>query len=140
MMVFGDCGAGLEFEFGGSDCVFYEEDLLGASGESFQGSVFVLVGIPLGGGVAEVFVVYDFYGHVAERLVGSVVGYVGEGSGREVGFAVLEVDGYWGLVLDLVDYLGWAQGYVDVVVAVPVHESVGVGWDFDVVDADVFVF
>ena len=121
VMVRGDCGSGLEFEFGGSDCVFYEEDLLGASRESFQGSVFVLVGIPLGGGVAEVFVVYDFYGHVAEGLVGSIVGYVGEGGGREVRFAVLELDGGGRFVFDLVDYLGWAQSYIDVVVAVPVH-------------------
>ena len=136
VVVLGDCGAGLEFEFGGADSVFYEEDLLGASGESFEGSVFV----PLGGRMAEVFVVYDFYRHVAEGLVGSVAGYVGEGGGREVRFAVLELDGGGRFVFDLVDYLGWAQSYVDVVVAVPVHESVGVGRDFDVVDADVFVF
>jgi hypothetical protein len=126
----------LELEFGGADSVFYEEDLLGASGESFEGAVFV----PLGGRMAEVFVVYDFYRHVAERLVGSVAGYVGEGGGREVSFAVLELDGGGRFVFDLIDYLGWAQGYVDVVMAVPVHESVGVGRDLDVVDADVFVF
>ena len=135
-MAWRDCGAGLEFEFGGADSVFYPEDLLGASGEGFEGAVFV----PMRGGVAEVFVRYDFYGYVAERLVASVAGYVGEGGWRETGFAVLELEGYGGLVLDLVDDLGWAEGYEDVVVAVPVHEGVGVGRDFDVVDADVFVF
>ena len=55
-------------------------------------------------------------------------------------FAVLEVEGGGRFAFDLVDYFGCAEGYVDVVVAVPVHESVGMGWDFDVVDADVFVF
>jgi len=55
-------------------------------------------------------------------------------------FAVLELDGGGRFVFDLVDYFGCAQGYVDVVVTVPVHESVGVGRDFDVVDADVLVF
>ena len=136
VVIHGDCGAGLEFEFGGADSVFYEEDLLGASRESFEGAVFV----PMGGRLAEGFVVCDFYGHVAEGLVGSVAGYVGEGGGRETRVAVLEFDGGGRFVLDLVDYFGCAQSYVDVVVAVPVHERVGVGRDFDVVDADVFVF
>ncbi len=55
-------------------------------------------------------------------------------------FSVLEVEGGGWFAFDLVDYIGCAQGYVDVVVAVPVHERVGVRWDFYVVDADVFVF
>ena len=140
MVIHGDYGAGLEFEFAGADSVFYPEDLLGASGEGFEGSVFFPMDFSAGGGVAEGFVVYDFYGYVAERLVGAVAGYVGEGAGRETGFAVLEFEGYGRFVFHLVDYLGWAQGYEDVVVAVPVHEGFGMGRDFDVVDADVFVF
>jgi hypothetical protein len=136
VVVFGDCGAGLEFELGGADCVFYEEDLLGTSGEGFEGSVF----IPLGGRMAEGFVVCYLDGYVAERLVGLVAGYVGEGGGGEGGLAVLEFDGCGRLVLDGVDYLGGAKIDGDVVVAVPVQESVGVGRDFDAVDADVFVF
>ena len=140
VVVHGDRRAGLEFEFSGADSVFYEEDLLGASGESFQGAVFIPFDIAVGGGVAEGFVVYDFDRHVAEGLIGSVAGYVGEGGRREMSFAVLEFDGGGRFAFDLVDYIGCAQGYVDVVVAVPVHQGVGVGWDFYVVDADVFVF
>lgn len=140
MVVHGDCGAGLEFEFAGADSVFYEEDLLGASGESFQGAVFIPLDVSVSGGVAQGFVGYDFYGYVAEGLVASVAGYVGEGSGGEMSFAVLEMESGRRFAFDLVDYFGCAEGNVDVVVAVPVHERVGMGWDFDVVDADVFVF
>ncbi len=110
VVIHGDCRAGLEFEFAGADSVFYEDDLLGASGESFQGSVFIPMDIAVGDGVAEGFVVYDFYGYVAEGLVGSVAGYVGEGGGGESGLSVLEFDGYGRLVFYGVDYFGCAQG------------------------------
>jgi len=133
-------GPWLEFEFGGADCVFYEEDLLGASGESFEGSVFVPVDFSAGGGVAEGFVGYDFYGYVAEGLVGLVADYVGEGARGEGDLAVLEFDGYGRLVFYGVDYFGCAEVDGEVVVAVMVHQGFGVGGDFDVVDADVFVF
>src|SRR5580698_2951103 len=136
MVMHGNYSTGLEFEFGDADGVFYEEDLLGASGESFEGAVF----IPFVGGGAEVGVVQDLDGYVAERLVGLIAGDVGEGGGGEAGLSVLEFDGDGGLVLDGVDYFGWAQSDVDVVVPVPVHHGVGVGRDIDVEDADVFVF
>src|ERR1700693_2494728 len=50
--VHGSRGAGLEFEFGDADVVFYEEDLLGASGEDFEAAAL----IPFGCGVPERFV------------------------------------------------------------------------------------
>jgi hypothetical protein len=140
VVVRGDCGAGLEFEFAGADSVFYEEDLLGASGESFQGSVFIPMDISVGGGIAEGVVGYDFYGYVAERLVGLIADYVREGGGGEGDLAVLEFDGYGRLVFYGVDYFGCAQVDGEVVVTVTVHEGFGVGQDFYVVDADIFVF
>ena len=90
--------------------------------------------------MAEGFVVCDLDGHVAEGLVGLIAGDVGEGCGGECGLAVLEFDGYRRLVFYGVDYLGGAQVDGEVVVAVPVHQGFGVGRDFYVVDADVFVF
>ena len=69
-----------------------------------------------------------------------VARYVGEGGGGEAGFAVLEFDGYGRLAFYGVDHLGFAEGEVDVVVAVPVHQSFGVSGDFYVEDADGFVF
>src|SRR5271165_4516114 len=108
VVVLGDCGAGLEFEFAGADRVFYEEDLLGASGESFEGAVFIPLEISIRSGVAEVFVVQDFDGQVAEYLVGLIAGYVGEAGGGEVRFAVLESDGYRWFVLYCVYYRGGA--------------------------------
>jgi len=64
-VVLGDCSVGLEFEFGGADAVFYEEDLFGAALEDVEGSVFV----PVGGGVAESLVFQDLDGYVAERAI-----------------------------------------------------------------------
>jgi hypothetical protein len=45
VIVPGDYSVGLEFEFGDADAVFYEEDLLGAAWEDFQGAVFILGGV-----------------------------------------------------------------------------------------------
>src|ERR1700729_233213 len=65
VMVHGDNAAGLEFEFGNTDGVFDEENLLSATLEDVKGAVL----IPMGRRVAERFVLKDFYGDVAERLV-----------------------------------------------------------------------
>jgi hypothetical protein len=85
-------------------------------------------------------VVEDLDGDVAEGLVAEIAGDVGEGGGGEAGFSVLKLDGDGRLVFDGVDDFGGAEGDVDVVVAVPVHESFGVGSDLDVEDTDGFVF
>ena len=140
MMVHGDDGARLEFEFGGADAVFDEEDLLGAVGEDGQAAVFIFGGVPFGGGGAEVGVVEDFDGDVAERIVGDIADEVGEGGGDEADIAVGEFGGDGGLAFHVVFDFGWAQIHGDVVVPVPVHQGFGVGWDFDVKDADGFVF
>ncbi len=49
VMVFGDRGAGLEFELGDADAVFDEEDFFSAALQDVEASVFV----PVGGRVAE---------------------------------------------------------------------------------------
>ena len=140
VVVHGDYCAGLEFEYGGADGVFDEEDLLGAAGEGFEAAVFILRGIPWRGCVAEGGVFEDFDGYVAEGLIASNAHYVGEGGGGEAGVAVLEFDGDGRLVFDGVDDLGGAEGDGDVVVAVPVHLSFGIGENLDVEDADGLVF
>jgi hypothetical protein len=53
VVMLGDHGAGLEFDFGDADGVFNEEDLFGASGKSFEAAVFVFRGIPRRGCGAE---------------------------------------------------------------------------------------
>ena len=126
----------MEFEFGDADVVFDEENLFGAVGEDIEAAVFV----PVSGGGAERFVFQDFDGDVAEGLIAEVAGDVGEGGGGEAGFTVLELDGDGRLVLDLVDDLGGAEGDLEVIVAVPVHEGVGVGRNANVEDADGLVF
>jgi hypothetical protein len=136
VVVHGDDAAGLEFEFGGADAVFDEENLFGAVLQDVQAAVFV----PLGSGTTEGCVLEDFDGDVAEGVVGGVEGDVGEGCGGETSFAVLQFDGGGRLVFDGVDDFGGAQGDVDVVMTVPVHQSFGVRVDFDVEDADGLVF
>ena len=134
-----DYAAGLEFEFGDADGVFDEENLFGAVGEDGEAAVFIPFDIPLSSGGAEGFVLEEFDGDVAEGLIADVARDVGEGGRGEASLAVLEFDGDGRLVLDGVDDVGGAEGDGEVVVAVPVHESVGVRWDFDIEDADGFV-
>ena len=65
---------------------------------------------------------------------------MGEGGGNEADIAVGEFGGDGRLVLDGVGDLDGAERDGEIVVAVPVSESFGVGIDFDVEDADGFVF
>jgi len=136
VMVQGDDSAGLEFEFGDADAVFDEENLLRTAVEDVEGTIFV----PISGGVAKRFVLDDFDGDIAKGLIGKIARDVGEGGGRETGFAVLELDGDGSLVFNGVDHFGVAESDVDVVVAMPVHQRVGVWWDLDIEDADGFIF
>ena len=136
VVVHGDNSPGLEFEFRDANSIFDEENFLRATVEGFEAAVL----LPVSGGVAEGFVFENFDGDVAEGLIGEIARDVGEGGGREVGFAVAELDGDGRFVFDGVDDFGVAEGDVDVVVAMPVHEGVGVGRNVDVEDADGFVF
>lgn len=130
----------LEFEFGDADSVFDEEDFLRAALEDIEASVFIGVrGVRVSGRLAKFFVLQQFDGDVAEGLVGLVAGDVGEGGGAEVGLAVGEFDGDGIFAFHRVDDFGGAQRDVNVVVAVPVHERVGVRRDVDVEDADMLV-
>src|ERR1700688_1423918 len=112
----GGYSAGPEFEFGGADVVFDEEDLFGVSAGDFQAAVFfsfghwfgVSFGSRFGGGWAERLVFEDFDGDIREGLVAEVVGEVGEGGEGEAGFAVLKFDGDGGLVFDRVRDFGRA--------------------------------
>ena len=64
---------------------------------------------------------------------------MGKGGGKEVGLAVLQLERDWRFAFDCVHHLGRAQRDEDIVVAVPVHQGVGVRGDVDVEDADVLV-
>jgi hypothetical protein len=65
---------------------------------------------------------------------------VGEGGGGEASIAVHKSDGVGGLIFDGVADFGGTQVNGEVVMAMPVGEGLGVGGDFDVEDADGFVF
>ena len=90
--------------------------------------------------MAKRFIFEDFDGDVAEGLIAEIARDVGEGGGREAGFAVAELEGDGRLVFHSVDDLGIAESDVDVVMAVPVHEGVGVGRDVNLEDADGLIF
>jgi hypothetical protein len=126
---------GLKFEFGGADVVFDEEDFFGAALEDVEAAVFV----PFGAGLAEFFVLQKFDGDVAEGMVARIAGDVGERCGKEASVTVGEFDGDGIFAFDGVDDFGGSEGDVNVVVAVPVHESFRVRRDFDAEDADLIV-
>lgn len=140
VMVFGNDSAGLEFEFGGADGVFDEEDLFGTVVEDGEAAVFVFRWVPRRGCVAQGGVVEDFDGDVAEGLRAEVAHDVSEGGGGEAGVAVGELDGGGRLVFDRVGDFAVAEIDGEVVVAVPVHLTLGAGVDLDVEDAHGFVF
>ena len=130
----------LQFEFGGADAVFDEEDFFGAALEDVEAAVVLgMRRIPVGWRVAQLFVLQDLDGHVAEGLGGEIAGDVSIAAGEESGLSVLQLDGDGILALDGVDDLGVAKRDVDVVVAMAVQESVGVRGKFDVEDADLIV-
>ena len=108
--------------------------------EDVEGAVFILAGVPFRGGVSEGGVFEDFDGDVAEGAVSKSADVVGERGGGEAGVSVCEFYGDWRLVFDIVGDFGGAEGYGDVVVTVPVGQGFGVGRNFDIEDADGFVF
>lgn len=136
VVVPGNYGAGLEFEFGDADAVFDEEDLFGAAREDVEGTVF----FPCRFGVAEGGVLENLHGDVAEGLRAGGADDVGEGGGGEASVSTDEFHGDGGLVRDCVRDFGRGKSYGDVVVAVPVELGGVVGRDFNIEDADGFVF
>jgi len=125
----------LEFDFGDADVVFDEEDVFGAALEDVEATFFV----PFGGGGAKLGVLQEFDGDVAEGMVARIAGDVGERCGKEASVTVGEFDGDGIFAFDGVDDFGGSEGDVNVVVAVPVHESFRVRRDFDAEDADLIV-
>jgi hypothetical protein len=128
--------AGLEFEFGDADSVFDKEDLFGAAWEDIHAAVFA----PFSDGFMHSFVGYDLDGDVAKVLVRKIADHVSETARSQIGLAVFEFDGYGRLVLNGVDYFRGAERDIDVIMAVPVHQGVGMRRHVDVEDSDVFVF
>lgn len=136
----GDHAPGLEFELGDANAVFDEEDFFGAAVEDVEAAVFVGVGgVPVRWGLAQLFVLQDFDGHIAEGLSGEIAGEVGVAAGEESGLAVLQLDGDGIFALDGVDDFRVSERDVDVVVAMAVHKSFGTRGDVDVEDADLIV-
>ena len=140
MVLHGDHATGLEFDFGDADAVFDEENFLGAAVENFESAIGLgMSGVPVSGRLAKLFVLQEFNGDVLEGMVIHVARDVGEGGGEEASVSVGKRDGNGILAFDRVDDFGGAEGDIDVVVAVPVHQRVGMSRDFDVEDADVIV-
>ena len=135
VVVHGNDSAGLEFEFGSADAVFDEENFRGSAG-CVRGGVF----IPFCGGVAEVGIVEDFDGDVAEGVVGDIADEMGEAGGGEAHIAVGEFGGGGRLAFYVVFDFGGTEVDGDVVVTVPMQQSLSIGVDLDVEDADGFVF
>ena len=135
MVLHGDHASRLEFDFGDADAVFDEEDFFGASVEDVEAALFV----PFSGRGAEFVVLQEFDVDDAEGLVAEIAGDVGEVAGEESGLPVLQFDGDGVFALHGVGDFGVAERHVDVVVAVPMHLSLGVRREFCDEDADLGV-
>src|SRR6266404_7178066 len=135
VMVTGHCGSGLEVDRGDAGSVTDEEDFDVPAGEFF---VSAFNG-PWRGNRAELVVLDQFDGHVTERLVRKVSGYVRKVAGSEAGFTVGELEIHGRFVDDLVGHVRVAQSDEHVIVAMPVQQRSGVGRYLDLEDSDVLV-
>jgi hypothetical protein len=135
-----DHGSGLEFELGDADAVFEEEDFFRAAVEDVEAAVVLGVrGVPVGGRVAQLFVLDKFDGDVAKGLGGEIAEDVSEGSGNKADISVGQREGNGIFAFDGVHDFRGTNRDEEVVVPVPVHESFGVRRNVDVEDADLIV-
>ena len=136
----GDGGVGLEFDFGDADAIFHEENFFGTAVQDVEAAVVLgMSGVPVGGRLAEFGVLQEFHIDDAEGLIGKIAGEVGESAGEESSLSVLQFDGDGIFAFNRVLYLGVPERDVDVVVAMPVHQSLGMRRDVGDEDADLGV-
>ena len=90
--------------------------------------------------LAELLVLHQLDGHVAERLVREISRHVREVAGREMGLAVGQLDLDRRLALHLVRDVGLSQRDEEVIVPVTVQQRGGVGRHLDLEDPDLLVF
>jgi hypothetical protein len=139
-MMHGEDGSGLQFEFGDADAVLDEKNFFGAAIEDGEAAVFLGMGrIPVGGGLTKFVVPQKLDRDVTERLGGKISEDVGEGSGDEADICVGQCEGGGIFALDRVDNLGGAEHDIDIVMTVPVHQSLGMWGNLDIEDADLIV-
>lgn len=103
--------------------------------EDVEAALFV----PFCGRGSEFVVLQEFDVDDAEGLVAEIAGLVGEVAGEESGLSVLQFDGDGVFAQDFVGDFGIAERDVDVVVVVPVHQSLGVRRKFCGEDTDLGV-
>jgi hypothetical protein len=84
-------------------------------------------------------VLQEFDEDDAEGVVGEIARDVSEVAGGEACVSISQLEGDGIFALDRVGDVGGAERDVSVVVAVPVHQRVGVRRDFGVEDADLIV-
>ena len=125
--------SGLEVEVGDADSIFDEKDFLRAVVVNMQGALFVPLGGILAAGRG---VLQELDGHVRERPVAQVFGYVGEVAFGEADFSWLEPEGGWRLSGNFAGDRGWSQSYEEVIMMMAVQEGGRVWGDFDFKNPD----
>lgn len=140
MVVLGDHGSGLQIDFDGADTVAHEQDFASAAVEDVEAAVFVGVrGIPVSRRMAQLVILQEFDGEVAKGLRRKIAKDVGEGGRDEADVAVGKREGDRWLAFNRIDDASGADRHEEVIVAMGVHECLGVRRDVDVEDADLIV-
>src|SRR5215470_9058208 len=123
----------LKIDLGDACAVFNEQDVLCAAVKDVQTALLVPFGRRRGAGF---FVLQKLDGDIAEWSVRKITGDVSEVGSEESSLAVLELQFGGGLAFDFVGDIGGADGDIEVVMAVAVHERRVAGTDFYLEDAD----
>src|SRR6478735_5802315 len=105
MLVERDHASGLELDQGDANAIADEQDLFGTAMKDVEAAVFV----PFSRCAAELGVLQEFDGYVAEGLWREIAEDMREGCGDEADVAVREVGGDGRLGFDGVDDLGALQ-------------------------------
>ena len=100
--------------------------------EDGEAAVFLGMGrIPVGGGLTKFVFPQKLDRDVTERLGEKISEDVGEGSGDEAAICVGQCESGGIFALDRVDNLGGAEHDLDIVMTVPVHQSLGMWGNLD---------
>jgi len=127
----------LQLDLGDAHAILHKDDVLRAAGEDVQAAFF----IPLRGRVFVCdFVLQQFDGHVAKRLVRQIARDVGEIAGPKPDLAILQFHRGRRLAFHFVREVRGPERNIDIVMVMDVHQRGIVRCDLYLEHADIFVF
>lgn len=140
VMMHGDDGSGLQFEFGDADAVFDEKNFFGAAIEDGEAAVFLGMGrIPVGGGLAKFFVPRSSIVTLRKGWAERFRKMWAKVPGTKLTSASASARVAGSLPLTALTIWATPKHDIDIVMRVPVHQSLGMWGNVDIEDADLIV-